>query len=150
MFEGGTGYLGVFNFSSGTADEFRNALTELIQEGAAQLILDLRNNPGGYLLAAVQVAGNFIEPGGLVVSTVDRKGERTEYRTEETPVFKGRNVVVLVDEYSASAAEILAGALQDHGVAVLLGGGPLASTIQSDPGSGGAGSGRYPISKDKL
>ena len=156
MFEGGTGYLGVFNFSSGTADEFRNALTELIQEGAAQLILDLRNNPGGYLLAAVQVAGNFIEPGGLVVSTVDRKGERTEYRTEETPVFKGRNVVVLVDEYSASAAEILAGALQDHGVAVLLGGrtfgkGTVQGVIPLD--SGGAlkiTQARYHTPKDRI
>ena len=85
------------------------------------MILDLRNNPGGYLQAAVQVAGNFLEPGELVVSTVDRKGVRTEYRTEETPVFKGGDVVVLVNEYSASAAELLAGALQDHGVAVLLG-----------------------------
>lgn len=122
MLEGGTGYLGVFNFGAGTAGEFRNALTQLVQEGAVQLILDLRNNPGGYLQAAVQVAGNFIEPGGLVVSTVDRNGERTEYRTEETPLFKGRKVVALVDEYSASAAEILAGALQDHGAAVLMGG----------------------------
>lgn len=121
MLVGGTGYLRVLNFSAGTAGEFKNALTELSQEGAERLILDLRNNPGGYLQAAVQIAGNFIEPDGLVVSTVDRKGERTEYCTEEPPVFKGRDLAVLVDAYSASAAEILAGALQDHGVAVLVG-----------------------------
>lgn len=59
MLAGGTGYLRVYNFSSDTANEFRKALTELIREGAAQLILDLRNNPGGYLQAAVQVAGTF-------------------------------------------------------------------------------------------
>ncbi len=155
-FEGGTGYLRVLNFSSGTANEFRNALTELVQEGAERLILDLRNNPGGYLQAAVQIAGNFLKPGELVVSTVDRKGERTEYRTEETPVFKGRHVVVLVDEYSASSAEILAGALQDHGAAVLLGGrtfgkGTVQGVIPLD--SGGAlkiTQARYHTPKDRI
>ena len=156
MLAGGTGYLRVYNFSSDTANEFRKALTELIREGAAQLILDLRNNPGGYLQAAVQVAGNFLEPGELVVSTVDRKGVRTEYRTEETPVFKGGDVVVLVNEYSASAAELLAGALQDHGVAVLLGSrthgkGTVQGLISLD--SGGAlkiTQARYHTPKDRI
>ena len=120
------------------------------------MILDLRNNPGGYLQAAVQVAGNFLEPGELVVSTVDRKGVRTEYRTEETPVFKGGDVVVLVNEYSASAAELLAGALQDHGVAVLLGSrthgrGTVQGLISLD--SGGAlkiTQARYHTPKDRI
>lgn len=154
--EGGIGYLRVSTFGAYTASEFRDSLNDLTREGATKLILDLRDNPGGYLQAAVQIAGNFVDPGGLVVSTVDRSGERIEYRTEESPVFKGRDVAVLVDGYSASAAEILAGALQDHGVATLVGGQTFGKgTVQAvvPLNSGGAlkiTSTRYHTPKDRI
>lgn len=121
MLEPGIGYIRINTFGTHTPEEFGKTLAGLIRQGADGLILDLRDNPGGILQAAVQVGGNFLETGRVVVSTVDRNGRRQEYCNEEKPVARGIPVVVLVNHNSASAAEILAGALQDYGAAVLIG-----------------------------
>lgn len=121
LLENKTGYILIQTFGNSTAAEFKKSLQGLIRQGAGQVILDLRDNPGGTLQAAMQIAGNFLDRGRLVVSTVDRDGNRKDYYTEETPLAPGMKVVVLVNENSASASEILAGALQDHGAASVAG-----------------------------
>lgn len=118
----GIGYLSIDTFGSSTAAEFEEALVGLIRRGAGKFIIDLRQNPGGMLQAAVDVAENFLDRDLVVVSTVDREGNRYAYRAEGRPVARGLPVVVLVDYNSASAAEILAGALHEHGAANLIGG----------------------------
>lgn len=117
----GSGYMAIHSFGQNTPEEFKKALSDLKRQGASGLVLDLRDNPGGLLDTAVQIAGAFIEPGQVAVSTVDRNGEREVYRTQGPPAGKGMRVVVLVNRYSASASEILAGALQDHHAATLVG-----------------------------
>ncbi|OPX90557.1 MAG: putative CtpA-like serine protease [Pelotomaculum sp. PtaB.Bin104] len=117
----GAGYIRVNSFGNNTAEEFREALDGLLQEGADSLILDLRDNPGGLLDTAVQLAGEFLDPGQVVVSTADRDSDRKVYRTKGKPAAKGLETVVLVNQYSASASEILAGALQDYNAAILAG-----------------------------
>lgn len=122
MLDDGIGYIRINTFGQHTAGDFRKSMDSLLQLGVEKLVLDLRDNPGGILQAAAQIAGNFAEPGRVVVSTIDRSGQRQEYRTEGDPIAKGLPVVVLVNHNSASASEILAGALQDYGTAALIGG----------------------------
>lgn len=117
-----TGYIGLSKFGVNTADEFDRALTKLKQQGVTALILDVRENPGGILGEAVRIASDFVEPGLLVTSTVDKNGERQEYHTEGPANGLGIRTVVLIDHNSASASEILAGALQDYHAATLIGG----------------------------
>ncbi len=120
--EGDIGLIRIYVFGNSTKDEFKNALGDLISQGARKLILDLRGNPGGMLQSAVDITSDFVEPGQVAVSTVDRSGKREEYLTKGEPAGKGMPIVVLVDESSASASEALAGALQDYGLATLIGG----------------------------
>lgn len=121
VLDDGAGYIRINKFGTGTGTEFRSALTSLRQQDVTGLILDLRDNPGGILEEAVQVTSNFVAPGKLVVSTKDRNGTLQEHKTEGKAAGLGLRTVVLVDAHSASAAEILAGALQDYGVATLIG-----------------------------
>lgn len=118
---GNIGYIRISSFGNQTAGEFKKTLAGLVDRGARKIILDLRDNPGGLLQTAVQICGSFIDSGRVVVSIVDHDGERQEYRTEDVPTCKGIPVAVLVNHNSASAAEILAGALQDYGAALLIG-----------------------------
>ena len=122
LLEDGTGYINIASFGSRTPDEFENGLKNLREKGAANLILDLRDCPGGLLSVAVKIAGNFIEEGNIVTSTIDRDGNREVFRAGGHDAGKGMRVAVLVNHNSASAAEILAGALQDYGVGVVIGG----------------------------
>ena len=118
----GVGYLQLTEFTDHTGTQFRGALEELLKQGAHSLVLDLRNNPGGVLEAAVEVAEVFFRKGELVVFTQGRSGrDREELRatTEGAPVL--RPMAVLVNSGSASAAEIVAGALKDTGRAVIVG-----------------------------
>jgi len=118
----GVGYLQVTEFTDHTGAQFRRALEELLTQGAHSLVLDLRNNPGGVLEAAVEVAEVFFRKGELVVYTQGRSArDREELRatTEGAPVL--RPMAVLVNAGSASAAEIVAGALKDTGRAVIVG-----------------------------
>lgn len=114
------GYIRLRLFGSQTAEELEAALEELRGSGMQGLVLDLRNNGGGYIDAAVGVVGQFVDNDGLVVYTVDRNKRRREYRSH---TLGGSDIptVVMVNKYSASASEITAGALRDHKVATLIG-----------------------------
>jgi carboxyl-terminal processing protease len=117
------GYLRIVQFGEKTLVELNEALEQLRAGGMAGLILDLRNNPGGLLDAAVQVAGRFTEPGRIIASTEGRPGrESVHYLRAEGVEHDGRlPLVVLVNRHSASGAEIVAGALKDLGRALLVG-----------------------------
>ena len=117
-----TGYIKVSRFASGTYDEFKAALVDLRRQGLTRLVLDLRGNPGGYLDRATRMADEFIAGSRKIVYT-DGKGEQYDSQTyaKVAGEFEEGALVVLVDEGSASAAEVVAGALQDHDRALLVG-----------------------------
>lgn len=122
VIEKGIGYIKLSAFQEQTANDLAEALRELVEkEKVNSLILDLRNNPGGLLQSAVEVADQFLEPGKLVVSIKGRTGEKTEYFTEGLRPHYKLPVVILVNHGSASASEIVAGALKDHRRAITLG-----------------------------
>lgn len=114
----------LYSFSENSAELFRNALRQHFESGATKLLLDLRGNPGGYLEAAVQMASFFL-PVGEVIVTEDAGGKAQNgvHRSLGYNVFANKklSMAILVDEGSASASEILAGALQQHNVAKLIG-----------------------------
>lgn len=116
--------ISLYSFSQNSADLFRLALRSFMQSGDTKLVLDLRGNPGGYLDAAVDMASYFLPVGDSVV-TEDFKGkaDNITHRSLGYNVFKNKklSMAILVDQNSASAAEILSGALQQHGVAKLVG-----------------------------
>lgn len=117
-----TGYIKVTRFSESTYEEFKKALTSLKEEGLKQLVLDLRGNPGGYMERAVNMADEFISGDKLLVYTKGKGASfDRESRAHISGLFEEGPVVVLVDEGSASASEILAGALQDHDRALIVG-----------------------------
>jgi carboxyl-terminal processing protease len=117
------GYIRIVQFGEKTAEEFDKALKQLAVQGMDGLILDLRNNPGGLLDISVQVAGRFVPEGTVVVSTEGRRGtgDRAYYEARGREHYPDLPLVVLVNRHSASAAEIVAGALKDLGRAVLVG-----------------------------
>ena len=117
-----TGYIKLSDFTTNASAEVRNALVSLKAQGATQLILDLRDNPGGLINEAVEIVNLFIPKGKEVVKTIGKLQQvNYTYKTTKTPVDKEIGVIVLINERSASAAEIVAGALQDYDRAVLLG-----------------------------
>ena len=109
------------SFSDASAQELQNAFEEAKAAGARRFILDLRNNPGGRLDQAVEIAGYFLEPDDVVYIRKDASGEREEIKVEGDPVSTDAPLAVLVNEGSASSAEILAGALRDNGRAPVVG-----------------------------
>ena len=117
-----TGYLKLSRFASNTYDEFRAALADLRRQGMGRLVLDLRGNPGGYLDRATRVADEFV-PGTRKIVSVDGKGDAYDAQVyaKVAGEFEEGPLVVLIDEGSASAAEVVAGALQDHDRALLVG-----------------------------
>lgn len=122
MVRPGVGYIHLTQFTERTADEFRAALAKLEGEGMTALVLDLRNNPGGLLTAAVSVVEPFFEDGELVLSTKGRNGKlQHEHRANGSGKPRGYPVAVLVNSGSASAAEIVTGALRDTHRAVIVG-----------------------------
>jgi len=118
--ERGLGYVAVRSFSQRTPEEFDQAVAELQAQGLHALVLDLRNNPGGILDAAVTLANRFI-PSGALVATRARSGTRITEASRDSASLAGMPLVVLIDGKSASASEVLAAALQDHAVATLVG-----------------------------
>lgn len=119
---GGIGYLQLTEFSEQSGVEFGQALDRLTKDGATSLVLDLRNNPGGLLNAAVEVCEPFFRKGELIVYTQGRKAEdRDEYRSESKQEPLKLPMAVLINAGSASAAEIVAGALKDTARAVIVG-----------------------------
>lgn len=123
MLPGKLGYIRLSRFGEKSASELRHARDRLLKEGARGLVLDLRNNPGGLLKAAVEVGDLFLNKGRLIVYQQGRKGivPRTDYFARDGEDDEKFPVVVLVNGGSASAAEIVSGALQDHHRAVLVG-----------------------------
>ena len=117
-----TGYIKLADFTTNASSEVRNALVALKAQGADRLILDLRDNPGGLLNEAVEIVNLFIPKGKEVVKTIGKlQNVNYTYKTTKTPIDKEIPLVVLINERSASAAEIVAGALQDYDRAVLVG-----------------------------
>lgn len=118
-----TGYIRIANFTTGAGLEVENALKELKEEhGMQSLVLDLRANPGGLLIEAVRICNLFVDKGELIVSTRGKvKQWDSDYITPKEPVDKNIPLVVMINRASASAAEIVAGALQDLDRAVIVG-----------------------------
>lgn len=115
------GYVRLSSFASGASTDLRRALDRLVAREVRGVVLDLRGNPGGLVNEAVDAAGLFLPPGTLVFTSRDRAGNVTEYRTEPDSQPVTLPLVVVVDHGTASAAEIVAGALQDYRRAVLVG-----------------------------
>ncbi len=122
VLDGGIGYVRMLQFGESTADDLQAALDTLEEQGARALVLDLRSNPGGLLTAAVEVAQKFLRRGDLVVFTRgrDNRMERS-YRARARDTFPRVPMAVLINGFSASASEIVAGALQDNQRAILVG-----------------------------
>jgi len=135
--ERGIGYLALLSFSHRTPEEFDQAVSQLDSAGLEALVVDLRSNPGGILDAAVQLANRFIARGPLVATQTRRSKHVTEAQ-EDLAALNGLPLVLLIDSGSASASEVLAGALQDHGAASLVGeptyGKGTVQTLERFPG----------------
>ena len=121
MIRPGIGYIRIGSFGATTHDEFLESLNRLRDQGMQHLILDLQENGGGYLKAAVDIAEEFLQKNDLIVYTEGRKAPRTEYKANGHGVFRDGKVVVLVDSYTASAAEIVTGAIQDQDRGTVVG-----------------------------
>ncbi|AKP51817.1 S41 family peptidase [Cyclobacterium amurskyense] len=122
MIDDQTGYIKITRFAANTHEEFRNALQELKAEGMKRLIMDLQGNPGGYMGAAINIADEMLKDKAVIVS---QKGKLNRYNQEALAVrpgaFEEGAVIVLVNEGSASASEIVAGAVQDNDRGLIVG-----------------------------
>ncbi len=121
MLNDNTGYIKVKNFGEKTYPELLIALANLQQEGFSNLVIDLRDNTGGYLQSAVQMANEFLSNKKLIVYTEGRKSPRKEYRSDGHGAYQNIPLVVLINEGSASSSEIFAGAMQDNDRATIIG-----------------------------
>ena len=123
MLSNNIGYVKLSSFSRTAFNSVKNAFDELKEQGMETAILDLRDNGGGLLIEAIRIVNLFIPKGQLVVSTKGRlKEENRAYKTQEKPAFPDMRIVVLINERSASASEIVAGSLQDLDRAIVVGG----------------------------
>ena len=116
-----TGYIRISRFAEATDKEFAQAVEKLKKEGMTDLIVDLEDNTGGYLQAALNLASHFLDKGDLVVYTESPKIPGAEFRVDKRGDLRDGKVVVMVNQYSASASEILAGALQDNDRGLIVG-----------------------------
>ena len=122
VLDGGIGYVRMLQFGEDTAADLQEALDDLEKQGVKALVLDLRSNPGGLLASAVEVAQKFLKRGDLIVFTRARDGRiDRSYSARPKKSFPKVPMAILINGYSASASEIVAGALQDHHRAVLVG-----------------------------
>ena len=121
MLDDNTGYIKIKNFGENTYPELLIALAQLSQEGFSNLIIDLRDNTGGYLKSAVQMANEFLPKDRLIVYTEGRKSPRQDYKSDGRGSYQHIPLVVLINETSASASEIFAGAMQDNDRATIIG-----------------------------
>jgi carboxyl-terminal processing protease len=116
-----TGYIKIAEFGAKTGGEFIDESNKLLKQGMKELILDLRGNPGGYLDAAVQIVDEFLPKGKMIVYTKGRKFQNQEYKSTAEGRLGNIKVAVLMDEWSASASEIVAGAIQDNDRGIIIG-----------------------------
>jgi len=121
MVDNKTGYVKLSSFGQTTHDEFMTAVNSMKEEGMTRLVLDLQGNGGGYLQSAVEVSNEFLPEGEMIVYTDGRAIQRQEYRANGQGTLKDIEVVVLVDSYTASAAEIVSGAIQDNDRGTIVG-----------------------------
>ena len=121
MLDDKTGYMRIKNFGENTYPEMLIALAKLSQEGFKNLCIDLRDNSGGYLTAAINMANEFLPDKKLIVYTQGRKSPRQDFRSDGKGSYQHIPLVVLINEGSASAAEIFAGAMQDNDRATIIG-----------------------------
>ena len=124
LLEPGYGYLRISSFQSSTGKQLRNAVSKMIDENKGMLkgiVLDLRNNPGGVLNAAVEVSDAFLKDGLIVFTDGRIKNSEMKFKATPDDILNGKPIVVLINAGSASASEIVAGALQDHGRAIIMG-----------------------------
>ncbi len=145
LLEDNIGYIRVSSFQAPTANLLKDTIDDLVKENGRyldSLVLDLRNNPGGVLEGAVDVSNLFIDKKGLVVYTKGRiKSSNLKFKTESGDIMLGAPMVVLINEGSASASEIVAGALQDHKRAIVMGNtsfgkGSVQTIVELDDGYG--------------
>ena len=120
MKENKTGYIAVSQFVENTSEQFDEAVASLTEEGMTSLIVDLRDNGGGLLTACLDLTSRFVPDEKLIVYTEDKEGQRTEYNSDSVDVID-LPVVLLVNENSASASEIMTGCLKDYGIAIVVG-----------------------------
>lgn len=116
-----TGYIKVSRFAENTHEEFLSAFKELQSQDLKNLILDLRGNPGGYLKTAIDLVDEFLDQPKLIVYTQGRTKQRADYSSERQGVFESGKLIVLIDEGSASASEIVSGAIQDWDRGMVIG-----------------------------
>lgn len=121
MLDENTGYIRIKNFGETTYPELLIALAKLSQGGFSNLVIDLRDNTGGYLQSAVQIANEFLPKNKLIVYTQGRKSPRQDYVSKGNGSYQNIPLVVLINEGSASASEIFAGAMQDNDRATIIG-----------------------------
>ncbi len=121
MLDDKTGYIRIKNFGENTYSEMLIALGTLSQENFSNLVIDLRGNTGGYLASAVKIANEFLPKNSLIVYTMGRKSPRQEYKSDGHGAYQRIPLVILIDEGSASASEILAGAIQDNDRGTIIG-----------------------------
>lgn len=115
------GYIKITRFSETTFDEFSSALNQLIEQKVQALVLDLRSNPGGYVGVAEKIIDEFLPDKTLMLTTKNKNGQTMQSYATAEGRFEGKPVYVLIDENSASASEIVAGALQDNDVGIIVG-----------------------------
>ena len=121
MVDNRTGYIKIDNFGAHTAEEFTEMLQKLLGKGMQKLILDLRGNAGGYLDAALRITDHFLPKGDLILSIKGLHAKPEKFHASDRGLFKTGELVVLIDEFSASASEILAGAIQDNDRGTIIG-----------------------------
>lgn len=116
-----TGYIKVLRFAGNTADDFSKEIADLMEQGAENMIVDLRGNPGGYLGTAIDMVDEFLDADEMITYTQGRERSRTEHRSTSKGGFKMGKLCVLIDQNSASASEIFAGAIQDLDRGLIVG-----------------------------
>lgn len=121
MLSSDLGYIKINRFAESTFKEFKKALSTLQKKGAKKLVLDLRDNPGGYLGIAEKLADEFLTDGKLILFTKNKKGKIENAFATKKGSFEGKPIFVLINERSASASEIIAGALQDNDIGTIVG-----------------------------
>ncbi|MEK6450359.1 MULTISPECIES: S41 family peptidase [unclassified Myroides] len=119
--EDGKGYIKINRFASTTYNEFRTALEKLVAADISGLVLDLRDNGGGYMDQAIKMLDDLLDKGLVVVKTINKGGQETVNRSRGNGIFTEKPLYVLIDENSASASEIIAGAIQDNDRGVIVG-----------------------------
>jgi len=117
----GTGYINLNKFSQSSMQEFSTAITKLKAEGMKNLILDLRNNAGGYMGTAIELSDEFLGPGKLIVYTQGLRSQREDYFSTAKGQFQTGKLVIMINENSASASEIVSGAIQDWDRGIIVG-----------------------------